>query len=132
MERRQRLLSSSAKYEFVQGLESSQATNIVGSYIGAGFGKLVFTASSNVTIRPQCDNLPWIPWLHGDTKLIVTYLGDGRYAGCLEYRQWKRDSEERSSVRYGYPFKLERRDDGSIWAVEFPDAAPFPLRLIDQ
>ncbi|KAI9639659.1 beta-lactamase/transpeptidase-like protein [Dioszegia hungarica] len=109
-ERRQRMRSEMADFAPVTGLEPAESTRLLGTYITPGVGEIHFDESSNVAIRPQCTNFPWPPWNHGDIKPVATYLGDGQYAACMEYKQWRRDGDDSPvEVRYCSPFRLEKQ-----------------------
>lgn len=115
-------------FNSIEGSPPSPACNIVGSYFGRGIGKLTFATGDNVKIRPRCVDLPWLCWLYGDIRPLVTYLEDGKYAGCLEYSAWSREGEEAGPAKYGYPFRLEKvTGSDSLHVSQIYEGGPFLL-----
>lgn len=51
-------------------------------------------------------DMPWLPHLYGNVRLLVTSQGEGRFDGCLE---WTPGEEQDPSwgKRHGFPFTVE-------------------------
>ena len=85
----------------------------LGTYVGPGLGRWHLTSASFVTERPECVNIPYLPWLYGTCKPLLTSKGEGSYEGCME---WTNRADGR--VYYGCPFSA-KEVDGDIWISGF-------------
>lgn len=98
------------------GLES-----LIGQFTSPAYGTLAFDLAANVPKRPGCTDLPWLPYLYGAIRPIVTSMGGGQFEGCFEWRGRARflpapsdalvKAEEEEVVQYGLPFGAELRGD---------------------
>lgn len=101
------------------GLES-----LIGQFTSPAYGTLTFDLAANVPMRPECTDLPWLPFLYGPIRPIVTSLGGGQFEGCFEWRGRARFLPGASDVQacaedevfqYGLPFGAELR--GNVLVV---------------
>jgi hypothetical protein len=84
-----------------------------GTYVGPGLGRWPLTAESFVNKRPECVNIPYLPWLYGTCKPLFTSTGERAYEGCM---QWTNSRD--GKVYYGCPFSA-KEVDGDIWISGF-------------
>lgn len=83
----------------------------MGSFHSSAHGTWTFDESSNVSVRPECTMIPWLPHAYGKTRPIVTSIGQGKYAGCLEYTPGD-EQDRRYGILHGYPFTIEEVPEG--------------------
>lgn len=91
----------------VQGLDPLPSDLPFGTYLGPGLGEWVLTAATFRSVRPECVNSPYLPWLYGQCLPLLTPLGDGRYAGCMRWT-----SDLTGEEHYGCPFECVQRNGG--------------------
>jgi hypothetical protein len=75
-------------------------SSIFGTWASPGLLTVTLGPSNFLPTRPECVQLPWLPWLYGSTRPVLTCIEQGKLAGCQEWV-----SSQDGVVRYGDPFK---------------------------
>lgn len=108
----------------VQQFNPIQGTGIeslIGQFTSPAYGTLTFDLVANVPKRPECTDLPWLPFLYGPIRPIVSSMGHDKWEGCFEWRGRARflsgpsdvqgNAEEEEVLQSGLPFGVELRGD---------------------
>lgn len=110
--------------------------SLFGTWTSPGLLTMILGPSNMMPTRPECVQLPWLPWLYGSTRPVLTCVEQGKFAGCQEWV-----SSQDGVVRYGDPFKAELADGGLElriygWSVQSPEVperdCPIILRKLGE